>query len=54
VVQTEKDLKKVFPKETWGKVHIQIILFGRKYCPARGHKPEACPVCRLYGVKKRM
>ena len=54
VVQTEKDLKKVFPKETWGKVHIQIILFGRKFCPARGHKPEECPVCSVYGVKSRM
>jgi endonuclease-3 len=54
VRQTEKDLKSVFPRETWGKVHIQIILFGRKYCPARGHKPEDCPVCSKYGVKSRM
>ena len=54
VVKTEADLKKVFPKETWGKVHIQIILFGRKFCPARGHKWEECPVCSKYGVKSRM
>lgn len=54
VVQTEKDLKKIFPRETWGKVHLQIIYFGRKYCPARGHKPSACPICSVYGVKSRM
>ena len=45
VVKTEQDLKKVFPREDWGKVHLQIIYFGRKYCPARGHKWEECPVC---------
>lgn len=54
VVQTEKDLKKVFPKNSWGKVHIQIILFGRKFCPARGHKPGLCPICSIYGLKSRM
>ena len=54
VVKTEADLKKVFPKDTWGKVHIQIILFGRKFCPARGHTWEQCPVCSKYGVKSRM
>jgi len=45
VVQTEKDLKKVFPKETWNKLHLQIIFFGREYCPARGHVEEECPIC---------
>jgi len=54
VVKTEADLKKVFPKDTWGKVHLQMIYFGRKYCPARGHHPLECPVCRSYGVKSRM
>jgi len=54
VVQTEKDLKKVFPMETWGKVHLQIIYFGRKFCPARGHKPDQCPICNRYGIKSRM
>ena len=54
VTKTEEDLKKIFPKETWGKVHIQIILFGRKFCPARGHKWEECPICSKYGVKSRM
>ena len=50
VVQTEKDLKKLFPEETWNKLHLQIIFFGREYCPARGHVKEACPICSKYGV----
>jgi endonuclease-3 len=50
VEQTEKDLKAVFPVEKWNKVHLQIIFFGRRYCPARGHKAENCPICSLYGV----
>lgn len=54
VVQTEKDLKKVFPETTWGKVHLQIIFFGREYCPARGHNYLECPICSKYGIKKRM
>jgi endonuclease-3 len=54
VVQTEKDLKKLFPRELWNKLHLQIIFFGREYCPARGHKPDECPICSKYGVKKRM
>lgn len=51
VVKTEADLKKVFPKESWNKLHLQIIFFGREYCPARGHKREACPICSKYGRK---
>ena len=53
VVQTEADLKKVFPESTWNKVHLQIIYFGREYCPARGHDPKQCPICSLYGVKEK-
>lgn len=49
VVQTEKDLKKVFPKEAWNKLHLQIIFYGREHCPARGHKPEECIICSQYG-----
>ena len=45
VEQTEKDLKKIFPKEDWEKKHLQIILFGRTYCKALGHKVEECPIC---------
>ena len=45
VEQTERDLKKLFPEEEWGKRHLQLIYFGREYCPARGHETSACPVC---------
>jgi len=45
VEQTERDLKKVFPREEWSRRHLQIIYFGREYCPARGHAAEACPIC---------
>jgi len=51
VTQTEKDLKRLFPKETWNKLHLQIIFFGREYCPARSHNPRECPICSLYGRK---
>lgn len=54
VEQTEKDLKKLFPRESWNKLHLQIIFFGREYCPARGHKWEGCPICSVVGVKGRM
>lgn len=45
VVQTENDLKKVFPENSWLKLHLQIIYFARQFCMARGHKPELCPIC---------
>lgn len=51
VVKTEKDLKKLFPRELWNKLHLQIIFFGREYCPARGHDPIACPICSKFGRK---
>jgi endonuclease-3 len=54
VVQTERDLKKLFPKESWGKVHLQIIYFGRQYCPARGHDLATCPICSWAAAKKRI
>jgi len=49
VDKTEKDLKAAFSIETWNKVHLQIIFFGRKYCPARGHNALACPICKDFG-----
>ena len=52
VDQTEKDLKKLFPEDKWNKLHLQIIFFGREYCPARGHQKDHCPICKLYGVKE--
>lgn len=45
VKQTEADLKKLFPKEKWIHVHLQIIYFAREYCQARLHRPEHCPIC---------
>jgi endonuclease-3 len=49
VEKTEKDLKHLFPEESWNKLHLQIIFFGREYCPARGHKMKSCPICSVYG-----
>lgn len=51
VKQTEKDLKRLFPRDTWNKLHLQIIYFGREYCPARGHEFKACPICSKYARK---
>ena len=51
VVKTEADLKRIFPEDSWNKLHLQIIYFGREYCPARGHDPESCPICSVYGRK---
>jgi len=54
VATTERDLKKVFPEETWGKVHLQIIYFGREHCPALYHDLEDCPICSWAATKKRI
>ncbi len=51
VVITEKDLKRLFPKPLWNKLHLQIIFYGREFCPARGHKPEECRICSMVGYK---
>jgi endonuclease-3 len=45
VEEVERDLKAVFPEDRWHKLHLQIIYFGRTYCPARGHDVAACPIC---------
>jgi endonuclease-3 len=50
VDQTERDLKAAFPRESWNRLHLQIIFFGREHCPARGHQPAACPICSIYGA----
>lgn len=49
VAKTERDLKKVFPEQHWNKLHLQIIFFGREFCPARGHDPGVCPICSVVG-----
>jgi endonuclease-3 len=48
VEQTEHDLKRLIPGEKWNKAHLQIIYFGREYCPARGHQWKLCPICSRY------
>jgi len=54
VDQTEKDLKAVFPKDAWNDLHLQIIFFGREYCPARYHDLSQCPICSWAATKKRI
>ena len=51
VETTEKDLKKKFKKSLWNKLHLQIIFYGRQYCPARGHIVENCPICNTLAQK---
>ncbi|GAA4822233.1 endonuclease III [Algivirga pacifica] len=51
VVQTEKDAKRLFPEELWNDLHLQIIYFGREYCPAQRHNPNDCPICQKHGRK---
>lgn len=46
VQKTEEDLKALFPKEEWIKLHLQIIYYARAFCPARGHNTEKCPICK--------
>ena len=54
VERTERDLKSVFPKHLWNKLHLQIIFFGREYCPARRHDLTQCPICSWAATKKRI
>ena len=49
VEQTEKDAKRLFPKEKWNKLHLQIIYYGREYCPARGFVLDKCPITKKFG-----
>lgn len=49
VAKVEESLKRTFPRESWNKLHLQIIYFGREYCPARGHEPADCPICSWAG-----
>ncbi len=54
VVQTEADLKRLFPKERWNHLHLQIIYYGREFCTARGCDGTVCPICTtLYPDRKR-
>ena len=54
VQMTERDLKKLWKKETWNKLHLQIIFFGREHCPARNHSLKDCLICSWAATKKRI
>ncbi len=54
VVTTERDLKAIFDESLWNKLHLQIIFFGREYCPARNHDLNSCPICGWAATKKRI
>lgn len=54
VVQTEKDLKRVFPESSWNRLHLQIIYYGREHCSARGCDGRTCEICRTcYPLRKK-
>jgi len=52
VVQTERDLKRAFPEDTWNKLHLQIIFYGREYCSARGCDGKTCEICIKVNSRK--
>jgi endonuclease-3 len=54
VEQTERDLKSVFPPESWIRLHLQIIYFGRQYCPALRHDLRQCRICSWAATAKRI
>ncbi len=53
VVQTERDLKKLFPEESWNKLHLQIIYYGREHCSARACDGTVCEICRTLYPKRK-
>ena len=54
VEKTERDLKALFPRESWTRLHLAMIYFGREVCPARGHDLASCPICSWAATKKRI
>jgi len=54
LVDTERDLKKLYAPSNWAKLHLQIIYFGREHCPARGHDLSSCPICSWAASKRRI
>ncbi len=54
VEQTEADLVRLFPRDTWNRRHLQMIFFGREHCPARGHDLSRCPICSWAASKRRI
>lgn len=53
VAQTERDLKQLFPEATWGRIHLQMIHFGREHCPALRHDFASCPICSWAATERR-
>ena len=54
VKQTERDLKALFPRDSWNRLHLQIIFYGREFCTARGCDGRVCPLCReLYPNRRK-
>jgi len=53
VMQTEKDLKNIFPKKSWNKLHLQIIFYGRQYCQARSCYGLECEICKICNPKRK-
>lgn len=51
VEHTERDLKELYPPKRWNTLHLQMIHYARKFCPARGHKPRECPICSALATK---
>ena len=54
VEMTERDLKKIWPESEWNRRHLQIIFFGREFCPARNHNLSDCIICGWAATKKRI
>lgn len=54
VEKTERDLKALFPEESWARLHLAMIYFGREHCPARGHDLTRCPICGWAATRKRI
>jgi len=54
VERTERDLKRAFPVDSWSRLNLQIILFGREHCPARGHELTDCLICSWAASKRRV
>lgn len=54
VAQTERDLKRAFPEESWNRLHLQMIYFGREHCPALRHDATTCPICSWAMSKAKM
>ena len=54
VAATERDLKRLFPKEHWNRLHLQIIFYGREFCSARGCDGTVCPICKeLFPLRRK-